>query len=61
MNGLNGHSVVTNEELDALRVQEILDKAVTGTLVVILKWFKVSREYIALWMLQSAKSTMQTY
>ncbi|KAH7073671.1 hypothetical protein BKA63DRAFT_38690 [Paraphoma chrysanthemicola] len=52
MNGLNGHSstVATNEELDAMRTQEVLDKAVTGTLVLILKWFKVSHilkfEYI---------------
>jgi hypothetical protein len=52
MNGMNGHNniVATNEELDAMRTQEILDKAVTGTLVLILKWFKVSHilkfEYI---------------
>ena len=51
-NGLNGHSntPATNEELDAMRTQEILDKAVTGTLMLILKWFKVSHilkfEYI---------------
>ncbi|KAH7393081.1 hypothetical protein BKA66DRAFT_320684 [Pyrenochaeta sp. MPI-SDFR-AT-0127] len=52
MNGVNGHSntVATNEELDAMRTQEVLDKAVTGTLVLLLKWFKVSHilkfEYI---------------
>lgn len=53
MEGSNGHStssVATNEELDAIRTQEILDKAVTGTLILILKWFKVSHvlkfEYI---------------
>ncbi|KAF2033530.1 protein required for hyphal anastomosis [Setomelanomma holmii] len=52
MNGLNGHSntIATNEELDAMRTQEVLDKAVTGTFVLILKWFKVSHilkfEYI---------------
>lgn len=46
MNGVNGHhNIATNEELDALRTQEILDKAVTGSLVLILKWFKLSREY----------------
>lgn len=46
MNGTNGHrnTVATNEELDALRTQEVLDKAVTGTIVLILKWFKVSRK-----------------
>jgi hypothetical protein len=45
MNGINGHTnaVATNEELDGMRTQEVLDKAVTGTLVLILKWFKVSR------------------
>ncbi|KAF1944894.1 N1221-domain-containing protein [Clathrospora elynae] len=52
MNGANGHSstVATNEELDAMRTQEVLDKAVTGTLILLLKWFKVSHilkfEYI---------------
>lgn len=51
-NGVNGHSntPATNEELDAMRTQEVLDKAVTGTLMLILKWFKVSHilkfEYI---------------
>ncbi|KAJ4369867.1 Factor arrest protein 11 [Neocucurbitaria cava] len=52
LNGVNGHSntVATNEELDAMRTQEVLDKAVTGTLILLLKWFKVSHilkfEYI---------------
>ncbi|KAK7182944.1 transmembrane hyphal anastomosis protein ham2 far11 [Paraphaeosphaeria sporulosa] len=51
-NGVNGHngSVATNEELDAMRTQEVLDKAVSGTLMLILKWFKISHilkyEYI---------------
>ncbi|KAF2633530.1 N1221-domain-containing protein [Macroventuria anomochaeta] len=51
-NGTNSHSntAATNEELDAMRTQEVLDKAVTGTLMLILKWFKVSHilkfEYI---------------
>jgi hypothetical protein len=46
INGINGHTntVATNEELDGMRTQEVLDKAVTGTLVLILKWFKVSRK-----------------
>jgi hypothetical protein len=53
MNGANSHSntVATNEELDAMRTQEILDKAVTGSLVLILKWFKVSRKLLQLWVL----------
>jgi hypothetical protein len=48
MNGINGHSnpVATNEELDAMRTQEVLDKAVTGSLILILKWFKLSRKLI---------------
>jgi hypothetical protein len=48
INGTNGHSnpVATNEELEAMRTQEVLDKAVTGSLVLILKWFKVSREFV---------------
>ncbi|KAF2016560.1 N1221-domain-containing protein [Aaosphaeria arxii CBS 175.79] len=51
MNGINGHdNVTTNEELDAMRTQEILDKAVSGILILMLKWFKVSHilkfEYI---------------
>jgi hypothetical protein len=51
-NGINGHSntPAANEELDAMRTQEVLDKAVTGSLMLILKWFKVSHilkfEYI---------------
>ena len=46
INGVNGHSntVATNEELDTMRTQEVLDKAVTGTLMLLLKWFKVSRK-----------------
>jgi hypothetical protein len=45
-NGTNGNNgtVATNEELDAMRSQEVLDKAVSGTLMLILKWFKVSRK-----------------
>ena len=47
INGSNGHNgtVATNEELDGIRTQEVLDKAISGTLMLILKWFKVSREY----------------
>ena len=55
MNGSNGHinsPVATNEDLDAMRTQEIMDKAVTGTLILLLKWFKVSRT----WLNQSQRS-----
>lgn len=52
-NGVNGQngSVSNNEELDAMRTQEILDKSVSGTLILLLKWLKVSHvlkfEYLA--------------
>lgn len=44
-NGVHSQNgtVATNEELDAMRTQEVLDKAVSGTLMLILKWFKISR------------------
>ncbi|CAI6329791.1 unnamed protein product [Periconia digitata] len=51
-NGVNGHNVTvaTNEEVDTMRMQEVLDKAVSGILILMLKWFKVSHilkfEYI---------------
>jgi hypothetical protein len=50
LNGQNNH-VATNEELDTMRTQEVLDKAVTGALILILKWFKVSRKQhgLAVW------------
>jgi hypothetical protein len=46
VNGVNGQNgtIATDEELDTMRMQEILDKAVSGILILILKWFKVSRE-----------------
>ena len=45
-NGVSGHhgTVATNEELDTMRTQEVLDKAVSGMLILLLKWFKVSRK-----------------
>jgi hypothetical protein len=44
-NGNNGPGdVSTNEEVDSMRTQEILDKAVCGLLLLMLKWFKVSRK-----------------
>ena len=47
MNGINGHNghITTNEELDAMRTQEVTDKAVSGLMILILKWFKVSRKF----------------
>jgi hypothetical protein len=60
MNGLNGHHnhVATNEEMDTMRTQEILDKAVTGALILILKWFKVSRKQhgLAAWVYNADSS-----
>jgi hypothetical protein len=45
-NGINGQGTVsTNEEVDSMRTQEILDKAVLGLLLLMLKWFKVSRKF----------------
>lgn len=46
-NGINGRNgnVSTNEQIDSIRTQEVLDKAVSGTLILLLKWFKVSREF----------------
>lgn len=46
MSGMNaqGNLVATNEEVDSVRTQEVLDKAVTGSLILILKWFKISRK-----------------
>lgn len=45
-NGIDGHNgtVATNEEIDAMRTQEVLDKAISGILMLVLKWFKVSRK-----------------
>ncbi|OCL08760.1 N1221-domain-containing protein [Glonium stellatum] len=44
-NGVGGgqhDNASSNEELDAMRTQEILDKSVSGILILLLKWFKVS-------------------
>lgn len=58
-NGASGHgsTVATNEELDAMRMQEILDKAVSGVLILILKWFKVSRKLLMLMVRWSSTDT----
>ena len=34
------------EELNGLRSREITTKAVSGVLLILLKWFKLSREYL---------------
>jgi hypothetical protein len=39
-------SKLGNEELDKMRGEEIAAKAVTGLLLLLLKWFKVSRENV---------------
>ena len=46
-NGQNGN-FTTNEQIDSMRTQEILDKAVSGVLILLLKWLKVSRKYMPL-------------
>jgi hypothetical protein len=47
MNGLNLDAAhVSTEELDAVRSQEITAKAASGILVLLLKWFKISRESV---------------
>ena len=40
------------EELNAVRTREITIKAIAGTLIQLLKWFKLSRTYIAAMPLQ---------
>ncbi|KAF1811150.1 N1221-domain-containing protein [Eremomyces bilateralis CBS 781.70] len=48
-NGLHPDTASSsNEELDAVRSQEITAKAVSGILILLLKWFKVSRKLILL-------------
>jgi hypothetical protein len=47
MNGLNlDVAHVSTEELDAVRTQEITAKAASGILVLLLKWFRVSRTFL---------------
>ena len=41
-------SNLSNEELDAVRTQEIIAKGVSGILILLLKWFKVSRKLFSL-------------
>lgn len=50
--GLNGttpglFSDAAIDELDNIRLREITGKAVSGTLLLLLKWFKRSRTYFA--------------
>lgn len=48
-NGMNGsHDLFSDasiDELDNIRLREITGKAVSGILVLLLKWFKRSREF----------------
>jgi hypothetical protein len=46
VDGLHNESRKSVEEIDIIRSQEILDKALTGLLILLLKWFKVSRKLI---------------
>jgi len=38
-------SNLSDEDLEALRTQEIAAKAASGVLILLIKWFKVSREF----------------
>lgn len=51
------------EELNALRSREIATKAVSGVLLILLKWFKLSRERLEvhICVLQRFLTTAQTY
>lgn len=51
------------EELNALRSREITTKAVSGVLLILLKWFKLSREdfRVSFWSLQRFLTTAQTF
>jgi hypothetical protein len=44
-----------------MRTQEVMDKAVTGTLMLILKWFKVSRKLACLTGWMGTNLFIQTY
>ena len=37
-------TAVSDDDLDQLRLREIAHKAISGALMVMLKWFKISRE-----------------
>lgn len=45
INGSGAEGETSAEELDAARTREINTKAVSGILLLLLKWFKVSRKY----------------
>lgn len=52
MNG-SSHNLLSDasiDELDNIRLREITGKAVSGTLLLLLKWFKRSREYTLLFL-----------
>ena len=46
---LNGQ-VISVETADATRTQEIIAKSVSGILILLLKWFKISRKSINIYM-----------
>lgn len=49
MNGSSGDffNETSVDELDNIRLREITSKAVSGTLVLLVKWFKRSRECLS--------------
>jgi hypothetical protein len=51
MNGVDkaDASSPTDDEIEDLRNKEIASKAITGSLILLLKWFKLSREYLSCW------------
>ncbi|KAF2271906.1 N1221-domain-containing protein [Westerdykella ornata] len=64
-NGLNGHAggLNPNDEItDKMRTQEILDKAVCGMLLLLLKWFKISHvlkfEYLTQLLVDTSYTTL---
>lgn len=52
-NGANGASIdffsASIDELDNIRLREITGKAVSGTMLLLLKWFKRSRKLMPFW------------
>lgn len=50
-NGGNGaDGSITVEELDNMRLREISHKAISGALIIMLKWFKISRKSTSIWL-----------
>lgn len=72
-NGVNGHGGDVNgingshpdsfgysiSEIDAIRQQEVTAKAVSGILILLLKWFKVSRKCSMYWTAYNASNLLR--